>query len=57
MSSQAILGLWMIGGFLLVCMGEGVAIIILSYKLGIYKGKLARYELAEKQLSTAERQP
>jgi hypothetical protein len=57
MSSQAILGLWMIGGFLLVCIGEGVAIIILSYKLGIYKGKLARYELAEKQLSAAERQP
>ena len=57
MSSQAILGLWIIGGFLLVCIGEGVAIIILSYKLGIYKGKLARYELAEKQLPAAERQP
>jgi hypothetical protein len=57
MSSQAILGLFIIGGFLLVCMGEAVAIITLSYKLGIYKGKLARYELAEKQLSAAERQP
>lgn len=57
MSSQAILGLWIIGAFLLVCIGEGVAIIVLSYKLGIYKGKLARYELAEKQPSAAERQP
>ncbi len=56
MSSQAILGLWIIGVFLLVCIGEGVAIIVLSYKLGIHKGKLARYELVEKQSSAAERQ-
>lgn len=57
MSSQAILGLWIIGGFLLVLIGEGVAIIVLSFKLGVYKGKLARYELAEKQSPAAERQP
>ena len=56
MSSQAILGLWMIGGFLVVCIGEGVAIIILSYKLGVYKGKLSRYEFADKQAPAAERQ-
>ncbi|MFZ0978626.1 MAG: hypothetical protein WAN23_04405 [Candidatus Acidiferrales bacterium] len=57
MSNQAILGLLIIGGFLTVCIGEGVAIIILSYKLGIYKGKLARYELAEKQASAVEQHP
>lgn len=56
MSSQAILGLWMIGGFLLVCIGEGVAIIVLSYKVGIYKGKLARYENAAQQSFAPERQ-
>jgi hypothetical protein len=49
MSSQGILGLWIIGGFLLVVIGEAVAISVLCFKLGIYKGKLARYELAEKQ--------
>ncbi len=48
MTSQAILGLWIIGAFLLILVGEGVAIIVLSYKLGVYKGKLARYEVAEK---------
>jgi len=57
MSSQAILGLWIIGGFLAVCAGEAVAIIILVYKLGIYKGKLAHYEVAEKQTPAAEYQP
>ncbi len=57
MGSQAILGFWIIGGFLLVLIGQGVAIIVLSYKLGVYKGKLARYELAEKQSPAAERQP
>lgn len=57
MGSQAILGLWLIGGFLLVLIGEAVAILVLSYKLGVYKGKLARYELAEKQSRGAERQP
>jgi hypothetical protein len=56
MSSQAILGLFIIGGFLLVCAGEGVAIVVLSYKLGVYKGKLARYESAEKQSPAAEGQ-
>lgn len=57
MTSQAILGLWIIGGFLVVLIGEGVAILVLSYKLGIYKGKLARYELAEKQSAAAGSQP
>jgi len=56
MSSQAILGMWIIGGFLLILLGASVAIIILSYKLGIYKGKLAQYELAQKQSSAAEGQ-
>ena len=49
MSSDTVLGLGIIGGFLLVCIAEGVAIIVLTYKLGIYKGRLARYELPEKQ--------
>ena len=57
MTSQAILGLWIIGGFLLVCAGEAVAILVLSYKLGVCRGKLARYELAEKQSPTAANQP
>ncbi len=57
MTSQAILGLWIIGGFLVVLIGEGVAILVLSYKLGVYKGKLARYELAEKQSTVAGSQP
>lgn len=55
MSSQAILGLWILGGFLLVCIGEGVAIIILVYKVGVYRGKLERYQLAEEYSITSER--
>lgn len=57
MSSDTILGFWIIGGFLLVCIGEGVAIIALTYKLGIYKGRLERYELPEKQPPAAVPQP
>jgi hypothetical protein len=57
MNSQQILGVWIILGFLLVCVSEGVAIVVLSYKLGIYKGRLARYEPAEKQSPAAESQP
>lgn len=34
------------GGFLFVFISEGVASLVLSYKLGICKGKVARYELA-----------
>lgn len=55
MSSQAILGLWIIGGFLLVCIGEGAAIVVLVYKMGVYRGKLERYQLAEKYSITSER--
>ena len=54
MNRQTVLGLWIIGGFVLVMIGEAVAIIVLAYKVGIYKGKLARYEFAEKQPSAAE---
>jgi hypothetical protein len=54
MTSQAIQGLRIIGAFLLILIGEGVAIIVLSYKLGVCKGKLARYELDEKQSPAAE---
>jgi len=57
MSSQEILGLWIIGLFLLVVVGEAVAILILSYKLGVYKGRLARFELAEKQPAPQQSQP
>jgi hypothetical protein len=56
MNSQAILGLWIISGFLLILVGEAVAIIILSYKLGVCKGRLARYELAENQSPAAQGQ-
>ena len=55
MTSQQILGLCIIGTFLLVCIGEGVAIIVLSYKVGVYKGKLSRYELAEKYALVPDR--
>ena len=44
MTSQQVLGLMIIGGFLFVCVAEGVAILILSYKLGVCKGRLEHYE-------------
>ena len=47
--SQAALGLLIIGAFLMICLGEAAAIIVLAYKVGVYKGKLARYESIEKQ--------
>lgn len=56
MTSQAILGLWIIGLFLLVCVGEAVAIVVFAYKLGTCKGKLARYELLERQSSGGQRE-
>ncbi|HTU35804.1 MAG TPA: hypothetical protein VMF66_18530 [Candidatus Acidoferrum sp.] len=56
MTSQQILGLWIIGGFLFVCCGEGVAIVVLAYKLGVCKGKVAKYELAEKQTPATQYQ-
>jgi hypothetical protein len=56
MTSRAILGMWVMLGFLLVVAGEAVVITVLAYKLGVYKGKLARYELTEKQSPAAEGQ-
>jgi hypothetical protein len=54
MNNQTLLGVCLIGIFLLVIVGEGVALTILSYKLGVYKGRLARYEPLEKQSPASE---
>ena len=47
--SQAALGILIIGGFLVVCLGEAIVIMFMAHKLGVCKGKLERYEAAEKQ--------
>jgi hypothetical protein len=49
MNSHATQGMWILIGFLVAVITEAVTIIVLSYKLGVYKGRLAQYERAQTQ--------